>query len=152
MSSSSSSNSSFSNSDDFISYSSDEDVLEDMDQNDLVSFQMMAMATSNSNDLFTWCEMEEWARQSVDPTVGIQDVLGIMQSTPTLYSKLWWTSHWKSLISTLSSKTLRGQGNWWRWMKIWHEIPSDSLWRMFHSLKDFMLGGGPSAKFGIQLT
>jgi hypothetical protein len=53
MSSSSSSNSSFSNSDDFISYSSDEDVLEDMDQNDLVSFQMMAMATSNSNDLFT---------------------------------------------------------------------------------------------------
>jgi hypothetical protein len=53
MSSSSSSNSSFSNSDDFISYSSDEDVLEDMDQNDLVSFQMMAMPTSNSNDLFT---------------------------------------------------------------------------------------------------
>lgn len=50
-----------------------------MDQNDLVSFQMMAMPTSNSNDLFTWCEMEEWARQSVDPTVGIQDVLGIMQ-------------------------------------------------------------------------
>jgi hypothetical protein len=68
------------------------------------------------------------------------------------YSKLWWTSHWKSLISTLSSKTLRGQGNWWRWMKIWHEIPSDSLWIMFHSLKDFMLGGEPSAKFGIQLT
>jgi len=23
---------------------------------------------------------------------------------------------------------------------------------MFHSLKDFMLGGGTSAKFGIQLT
>jgi hypothetical protein len=38
-----------------ISYSNstDEDILEDMDQNDLVSFQMMAMATSNSNDLFT---------------------------------------------------------------------------------------------------
>ncbi len=59
--------------------------MEDMDKSDLVIFQMMAMATSNSNDLFTSCEMEERARQSVDPTVRIQDVL---QSTPPLFKSL----------------------------------------------------------------
>jgi hypothetical protein len=88
MSSSSFSNSSFSNSDDFISYSSDEDVLKDMDENDLVIFQLMAMVTSNSNDLFTSHEMEERARQCVDPTVRIQDVLDTMQSTQTLFKTL----------------------------------------------------------------
>jgi hypothetical protein len=59
-----------------------------MDQNDLVIFQMMTMTTSNSNDLFTSCEMEERARQSVDPIARIQDVLGTMQSTPTLFKTL----------------------------------------------------------------
>lgn len=88
MSSSSSSNSFFSNNDDFILYSSDDDVLEDMDQNDIVICQMMAMTISNSNYLFTSLEMEEQARQSVDPIVRIQDVLGTMQSTPTLFKTL----------------------------------------------------------------
>jgi len=31
--------------------------------------------------------MEEWARQSVDPTVGIQDVLGIMQKHTNIIFK-----------------------------------------------------------------
>jgi hypothetical protein len=77
MSSSSSSNSYFLNSDDFISYSnsSDEDVLEDMDQNDLVIFQIMMMTTFNFDDLFISREMEEQQRQFVDPIVRIQDVL-----------------------------------------------------------------------------
>jgi len=44
-------------------------LLEDMDQNDFIIFQMMAMATSSSNDLFTSHEMEQRAGQSVDPTL-----------------------------------------------------------------------------------
>jgi hypothetical protein len=32
--------------------------------------------------------MEEWTRHSVDPTVRIQDVLGTIQSTPTLFKTL----------------------------------------------------------------
>jgi hypothetical protein len=82
------SSSSSSNSDDFISYSSDEDVLEDMDQNDFVIFQIMTMTTFNFDDLFISREMEEQGRQFVDPTVRIQDVFGTMRSTLTLFKTL----------------------------------------------------------------
>jgi hypothetical protein len=51
------SNGSPSSSDDLISSSSDENILGDMDQNDLIIFQMMAM-TFNSNDLFISNEIE----------------------------------------------------------------------------------------------
>jgi hypothetical protein len=63
-------------------------LLEDMDQNDFIIFQMMAMATSSSNDLFTSHEMKQRAGQSVDPTVRIQDVFNTMQTTPTLFKTL----------------------------------------------------------------
>jgi len=51
----------FSNNDDFTSSSSDEDILEDMDQYDIVIFQMMATTASNTNELFNSHEMEEGA-------------------------------------------------------------------------------------------
>jgi hypothetical protein len=51
--------SSFSNSDDSTSSSNNEDILEDMDQDDLVIFQMMATMASNTNDLFNSYKMEE---------------------------------------------------------------------------------------------
>jgi hypothetical protein len=46
------SSSSSSNSDDSNSSSSAKDILENMDQDDFVIFQMMAMMDSNTNDLF----------------------------------------------------------------------------------------------------
>jgi hypothetical protein len=52
MSSSNDSNVFSFNSDNFTSTSSDEEILEDMDENDLAFFQMMAMITSNSNEVF----------------------------------------------------------------------------------------------------
>jgi hypothetical protein len=52
--------SSFSNGFYFIPYSSDEDLnLEDMDQNDLIIFQMTVLAISNSNEQVISYEMEE---------------------------------------------------------------------------------------------
>jgi hypothetical protein len=36
-------------------------------------------------DLFTTIEMEEGGGHSVDPTIGVQDVLTTLQSTPTLF-------------------------------------------------------------------
>jgi hypothetical protein len=53
------SSSNYSNSDDSTSSSSDEDILEDVNQNDLVIFQMMATMASNTNDLFNSHKMEE---------------------------------------------------------------------------------------------
>jgi hypothetical protein len=51
---------SFSNGSYFIPYSSDEDLsLEDMDQNDLIIFQMTMLAISNSNEQVISYEMEE---------------------------------------------------------------------------------------------
>jgi hypothetical protein len=41
-----------SNNDNFTSTSSDEKILEDMDENDLAFFQMMATIISNSNEFF----------------------------------------------------------------------------------------------------
>jgi len=44
----------------FTSFSSDRDILEDMDQNDLFIFQTIVVATTfNSNDLLISHEMEE---------------------------------------------------------------------------------------------
>jgi hypothetical protein len=56
--------SSFSNSVDSTSSSSAKDILENMDQDDLVVFQMMA---SNTNDLF-----------NSHSTISVWDVLGTM--------------------------------------------------------------------------
>jgi hypothetical protein len=52
MSSSNDSNVFSFNSDNFTSTSSDEELLEDMYENDLAFFQMMATITSNSNEFF----------------------------------------------------------------------------------------------------
>jgi len=49
-----------SNSDDSTSSSSDEDILKDMNQDDLVIFQMMATMAFNTNDLYNSHKMEEW--------------------------------------------------------------------------------------------
>jgi hypothetical protein len=56
---SSSSNGFHSSNYDFTSFSSDNDILKNINQNDLVIFQMMAPMVSNSNDLFTSYEMKE---------------------------------------------------------------------------------------------
>ncbi len=64
MSSSSSSYGSFSNNDDFISSSSVRKILEDMDQDGIMIFQMMAMAC-NSNDFslhMKWRKREKGKR------------------------------------------------------------------------------------------
>jgi hypothetical protein len=66
------------NNDDIISSSNHKDVLENMDQDDLVIFQMMTIIASNSNGLFTSHEMKEEARQSTHPTIEVHDVLGTM--------------------------------------------------------------------------
>jgi hypothetical protein len=63
-------------------------ILENMDQNELVIFHMMATMASNTNDLFNSHKMEERGGQFVDPTVGVQDVLGTMQATPALFKTL----------------------------------------------------------------
>jgi hypothetical protein len=67
------SSSSFSNNGDSTLSSSDEDILVEMDQDDLVIFQMMATMASNTNDLFNSHEVEEWGEggQSIDLTVGV---------------------------------------------------------------------------------
>jgi hypothetical protein len=53
------SSSNSSNSDDSTSSSSDEDILKDMNQDDLVIFQMMATMAFNANDLSNSHKMEE---------------------------------------------------------------------------------------------
>jgi hypothetical protein len=44
--------------------------------------------TFETNDLLNSHEMEEEGDQSVDPTIGVWDVLGTMQATPTLFKTL----------------------------------------------------------------
>ncbi len=74
--------SSFSNGSYFIPYSSDEDLsLEDMDQDDLIIFQMTMLTISNSSEQVISYEMEE--RGSSVP-----DILDIMCTTPTLFKSL----------------------------------------------------------------
>jgi hypothetical protein len=70
MPSSSESDTSFSNNDHFTSTSSDEEVLEDMDEEDMVIFHCMAIPY-NSHEIFTSHEIEEGPRQSIDPMVGV---------------------------------------------------------------------------------
>jgi hypothetical protein len=78
MSFSSSSNSSSSSSDGFISTSSNEKILEDMDQDDLMIFQIMLMTICNFNEFFTSHEMEEKIGQSVDIVASVWDILAAM--------------------------------------------------------------------------
>jgi hypothetical protein len=66
-----------SNSDNFISTSSNEEILEDVEKEDMVIFHCMVVPC-NSHELFTSCEIEEGARQSVNPMVSVQDVLSKM--------------------------------------------------------------------------
>ncbi len=82
------SSSSISNSDDSTSSSSGVDFLENMDQDDLVLFQMMATMASNINDLFNPHEMEEGGGQYVDPPIGVWDVLSTMRARPALFKTL----------------------------------------------------------------
>jgi hypothetical protein len=49
---------------------------------------MMAMAASNSNDLFISHEMEKGGQGFVDLTIGVQLLWGIMQITLTLFKFL----------------------------------------------------------------
>jgi hypothetical protein len=72
------SSSSSPNSDDSTLASNDEDILKNMDQDDLVIFQLMVTLASNTNDLFNSHEMEERKGQYVNSIVGVQDVLGMM--------------------------------------------------------------------------
>ncbi len=66
--------------DGFILSSNHEDVSENMDQDDLVSFQMMTIIASNSNGLFTSHEMKEETRQSTHPTIEVHDVWVLCES------------------------------------------------------------------------
>ncbi len=75
------SSSSSPNSDDSTLASNDEDILKNMDQDDLVIFQLMVTLASNTNDLFNSHEMEERKGQYVNSIVGVQDVLGMMWTT-----------------------------------------------------------------------
>jgi hypothetical protein len=70
MSSSNESDVSFSNSDHFTSTSSDEEVLEDMDEEDMAIFHYMEVPY-NSHEFFTSHEIKEGAGQSIDPTIGV---------------------------------------------------------------------------------
>jgi hypothetical protein len=78
MSFSSSSNGSSSSSDGFISTSSNEKILEDMDQDDFMIFQMMLTTICNFNEFFTSHEMEERIGQSVDIVASVWDILATM--------------------------------------------------------------------------
>jgi len=88
MSFSSSSNGSSSSSDVFILASSNEKILEDMDQDDLMTFQMMLVTICNFNEFFTSHEMEEGIRQSMDIVVSVWDILVTMWVTPRLFYSL----------------------------------------------------------------
>jgi hypothetical protein len=80
--------SSYLNSDDSTSSSSHENILENIDQDDLVIFQMMATMASNINDLFNSHEMEEGGGQFFNPFVGVRNVLGMMRTITTLFKTL----------------------------------------------------------------
>jgi len=59
------------NSDSFTSSSSDGEIVEDMDEDDLAIFQMMDGNDNFSNKFFLSHEMEEKASQFVNPNVGV---------------------------------------------------------------------------------
>ncbi len=66
----SSSNHSSSNTDHFTSTSSNEEILEDMDENDMVIFYCITIVC-DSHNFFTSHEIEEGARQYVDAGIGV---------------------------------------------------------------------------------
>jgi len=70
MSSSSDIHASSSNIDDFTFISSDEEILEDMDQDDMVIFHYMIII-SNSHDFSNSHEIEKGVGRSMDPIVGV---------------------------------------------------------------------------------
>ncbi len=80
-SSSSSSTSSHSSS------SSSDDILYDMDEEATMLFQCELVAWS-VQDFFNSHEMEGGSGQSMDPTIGVQNVLATMHATPTLFKNL----------------------------------------------------------------
>lgn len=98
MSSSSDSDVSYYNNDSFTWTSNDDEILEDMDEDDLAIFQMMATIILNSNEFFRSHEMEEEMGQSMNPNVGVRDVLITMWATLTIFKKIdqlyngrvWW--------------------------------------------------------------
>jgi hypothetical protein len=74
--SSSTDHSSF-NTDHFTSTSSDEQILENMDEDDMAIFHCMAI-NCDSHNFFTSHEIEEGARQSMDARVDVRDILTTM--------------------------------------------------------------------------
>jgi hypothetical protein len=74
MSSSSESDVSSSNSDHFISTSNDEEILKDMDEENMVIFHCKA-GLLQLLEFFTSHKIEEGVGQSIDPMVGVRDVL-----------------------------------------------------------------------------
>ncbi len=73
------------NSDSFTSSSSDGEIVEDMDEDDLAMFQMMDGNDNFSNEFFLSHEMEEKTSQFVNPNVGVWDVPITMWATPTIF-------------------------------------------------------------------
>jgi len=76
-----------SNTNHFTSTSSDEEILEDMDEDNMVIFHCMAIAC-NSHNFFTSHEIEEGVGQSMDVRVGVKDILTTMRATPHLFKSL----------------------------------------------------------------
>jgi hypothetical protein len=81
--------------------SNDEELFEDMDEEDLVTFHCMVIAC-NLHNFFTSHEIAERIVQSHlwDPRVDVQKALATMQSTPHLFNTLIdFTSLWQSLMN-----------------------------------------------------
>jgi len=68
-----------------------------MDEQDMVIFHCMAVPC-NSHELFTSYEIKDGARQPINPTVGVRDVLSKMQATPNLFKTLTKFT-WQSLMN-----------------------------------------------------
>jgi hypothetical protein len=65
------SNGSYSSNYNFTSVLNDDDILKNINQNDLVIFQMMVLMAFNSNDLFTSYEMKEGMGQYMNLIFGV---------------------------------------------------------------------------------
>ncbi len=68
----------------FTSTSSDEEILEDMDDDNMAIFHWMMIAC-NSHNFFTSHEIEEGMGQSMDARIGVQNILTTMWITPHLF-------------------------------------------------------------------
>jgi hypothetical protein len=68
-------------------FSSDDEVLYDMDQEATMLFHV-GFIVYTSRYLFTTIEMEEGGGDSMDPTNGVQDVLTMLRSTLTLFKNV----------------------------------------------------------------